>query len=170
MTIDGITIEHQRPRRNARHASLLSALILGSLMLGGVTGLLGGGKNTTVETANDHVSLRVNTPTVLRNGQFFETRMSVAARRPIGDLVVAIEPALWRDFTINSMIPAASEESFERAMFRFSYGPLARGEQLEIKIDSQINPALFGGTAGAVTIMDDDVVIARLPLSIRVLP
>lgn len=49
------------------------------------------------------VSLQVTTPPVLRNGEFFETRIRVTAGRWLGNAVVAVSPGLWRDVTVDTL-------------------------------------------------------------------
>jgi hypothetical protein len=170
VTPDGIIDQHQVPPRYARHASIFSLSVLGGLLALAATGSLGGGKNPTVTMTGDAVAVDLNMPSVIRNGQFFETRIAITALRPMSEVVIAVEPSLWRDFTVNSMIPAASEERFKGGLYQFSYGELGQGERLFVKVDSQINPALFGGTSGQLIVLDKDTVVARIPLSIRVLP
>ena len=168
---DGLAPDHAKRRGGwHRHANLLSLAVLGALMALAMTGLLAGGR--TPERAADFATARlgVTVPKILRNGQFFEMRIDVAARSDIADLRVTLPPALWRDMTINTMIPAASEEAFADGAFDFGYGPLAAGKALSIKIDGQINPPLTLGTRGDVAIHDGDERIGAVPITIRVLP
>ncbi|CCW19281.1 hypothetical protein EBBID32_36470 [Sphingobium indicum BiD32] len=58
-------------------------------------------------------------PDTLRNGMAFETIVEVTPRRPVGDLVIAMSDGLWREMTINTMMPAAGEESHKDASHRF---------------------------------------------------
>lgn len=168
---DGIEDCHADPPGRFRMASsLLTLLILGGIVAAGLSGALGGAPNTPVAVANADASLVIDTPLTIRNGEFFETRIRVEARRPIADAVLAIAPSLWRDMTVNTMIPAAAEEKFERGSYAFSYGPLDAGATLLIKIDGQINPPLFAGTSGTIELRDGERPLAAVPLSIRVLP
>ena len=168
---DGITAEHDdRPRGMRRHASPGSIVLLGGLIVAAFSGVLGGHPNPIVEIAAPEARMLLDTPQIIRNGEFFETRITVEARRPIGDVVIALSSEYWRDMTINSMIPAAADETFEDRMYRFSFGPLAAGKTLKFKIDGQINPPLFAGTRGTLALLDGDRVIAEHPLSLRVLP
>ncbi|MHA6721874.1 hypothetical protein [Sphingomonas sp. RS2018] len=168
---DGIAPDHADPRGWwNRHANLLSLAILGLLMALALSGLLGGAPNPVRFADLGPARLTVAAPTTLRNGLFFEMRWTVAARADIGKLVVAIPPSLWRDMTVNSMIPAAGEERFADGRFRFHYGALKAGETLEIKIDGQINPPLTRGTAGDIALYDGDRRLGAMPVRIRVLP
>ncbi|URW75604.1 hypothetical protein M9980_13950 [Sphingomonas donggukensis] len=153
-----------------RHANLLSLVVLGTLMALALSGVLAGGRSAPRVAETAAATVAVTTPTTLRNGEFFEMRIRVAAKAPIAKLGLALPPGLWRDMTVNTVIPAASEESFKDGAFRFDYGALGAGEVLEVKVDGQINPPLTVGTQGDVTLYDGDRAIAAVPLSIRVLP
>jgi hypothetical protein len=153
-----------------RHASPISILILGGLLLAAGLGFTGGQPSPprTAEWAD--ARLTVKTPTIIRNGEFFETDITLTADVPLDDAVVAVSPALWHDMTVNTMIPAPAEESFKDGRFHFSYGPLAAGESLHIKVDGQINPPLFAGTKGEISVLDGSRRIGAMPLRIKVLP
>ena len=63
-------------------------------------------------------------PETIRNGEFLEMRVTVESTDGIGLLVIGIDQALWEDVTVNTMIPAATEEVSEDGEFRFSFGQL----------------------------------------------
>ena len=164
---DGIS-----PASDARGANLnwLSLAVLGAVMLAALLGAFGGGKARSLVADAPAARLEVHTPRVLRNGIFFETRLHVTAKAPIADAVIVVPAALWRDMTINTMIPAPGEEKAEKGAFRFSYGALKPGDMLDIKIDGQINPPLFAGNAGSIELHDGERPLAAVPVEIAVLP
>ena len=139
-------------------------------MIAALTGVLGGSKTRALTAASPAAVLTVDTPRTMRSGLFFETRIAVEAREALADAVIALPPALWRDQTINTVVPAAESEEHKDGRFRFHYGALAAGDRLEIKIDGQINPPLTFGTRGEVALYDGERLIASIPLVIRVLP
>ena len=153
-----------------RHASLFSLLLLGSLLALALLGLLGGARSPIAMAESDAARIVVKTPEVLRNGVFFETRITIEAKRDIAKPVLALPPALWRDLTINSMVPQATDEAYEDGRFTFTYPALKAGDRLEIKIDGQINPPLFAGTRGSVAVLDDTRPLVEVPVTMRVLP
>ncbi|WP_294338743.1 hypothetical protein [uncultured Sphingomonas sp.] len=167
---DGITDRHATPKRLHAYASLLSLLVLGALLATAMTGWLAGDRTTPRRVEAPAATLTASIPDRLRNGEFFEMRLVVTARTDMNDATVAVSPALWRDMTINSMVPAATDEEFKDGAFRFRYGPLKAGDTLEVKIDGQINPPLTVGTGGEVALYDGDMRVAALPVRIRVLP
>ena len=88
----------------------------------------------------------------------------------VADLRLGFSPGLWRDFTINTIVPAASEEKYEQGLFLLDYGPLRTGEPLVVKIDGQINPVFAMLNRGEIALFDGDRRLASLPLEVRVLP
>ena len=168
---DGIVEAHHRTSRFwGRHASPASLVLLGLLIAAALAGLLGGQPKARMVRETSTVRLEVDISNVVRNGVFFETRIRITPKRPVGALVLGISPALWRDLTITSMMPAASGEESRDGLFRFEYGPAPAGETVEIKIDGQVNPELFGGTRGDIVVLDGDVELVRLPSRIEVRP
>jgi hypothetical protein len=166
---DGIDDHVERRSSLHHHADTLSLLVLGGIVLWGLSGFAG---SRTHEHAADASALKlsVTTPSLIRNGELYETTIDVAARRRIGKLVIGVTPALWRETTVNSMTPAPADESSEGGLFRFVYGPVKAGDSFQVKIDLQINPSLFGDNAGRVVAFDGDERLAEVPLRLRVLP
>ena len=167
---DGIAAEHIDKRGGLHaHASILSLLVLGAIVAWGASGYAGS-RVERRSVAADAVALVVSAPSLIRNGEVYETTFEVTARRRIGKLVLAVSPSLWRETTTNSMVPQPGEQTFENGMFRFAFEPLEAGASFLVKADLQINPSLFGDNAGDVVVLDGRQRLASLPLRIRVLP
>jgi len=168
--LEGLKLEPSRTRLWDLHASPISILILGVLLLAAGLGFLGGQPSPPRTADFGDARLVVKTPTIIRNGEFFETDLTLTAQAPIKDAVIAVSPALWHDMTVNTMIPAPAEEGFKDGRFHFSYGPLGAGDSVHVKIDGQINPPLFAGTRGDILVFDGRRRIGAMPLRISVLP
>lgn len=168
---DGIAEEHMPSRQ--RWAKILAwgvMAILGVFLLVALTGVLGGQRANTHRAESSAAVVHVAAPAVLRNGEFFEMRVYVEAKQPIAKPVIALDSDYWRNVTINTMLPAPTEEGFGDGVFEFTYGALEPGDILEVKIDGQINPARFGPSRGKVELLDDTVPLVSQPLQLTVLP
>jgi hypothetical protein len=166
---DGIRKEHVTPRTGwRRHASPLSLAVFGAVIVLGLTGVLGHERDWRSE--GNGVGLLVHAPETIRNGEFFEMRITVEADAAIDELAIGIDQALWEDITINTLIPAATEETGEDGEFRFTFGPIEAGTTFDLKVDAQINPDIVGGNEGALTVYDGDRPITTVDLGIMVLP
>src|SRR3546814_17913709 len=117
-------------------------------MLAALFNLFGGGPVLTRQVLVRSAVLKVSTPEIIRNGEFFETLVIIEARRPIVEPVSSVSSSLWREVSINFLAPAASEEEFKAGAFRFIYGAMKTGERLLVKVDGQINPAQHGDLRG----------------------
>lgn len=166
-TPDGINQEHES---NSRRANPWPLLLLAALLATGLSGTFAGQPATMRRAVSDSAALAVRMPDILRNGMAFETIVEVTPRRPVGDLVIAMSDGLWREMTINTMMPAAGEESHKDASHRFAFGRAEAGETFRFKIDGQINPPLFAGTSGMITALDGETALASVPVRIKVLP
>jgi hypothetical protein len=166
---DGIGTEHIDLRPLQQRPGILSLVILGALVVFGLSGYAGGG-SAEHEVRNAAGTFELRSPDIIRNGDMLETRMHVVAQRPIDKLVIGVEPALWREVTTNSTVPQAAEETFRDGLFRFSFHRIEAGAAFEFQVAQQINPGLWGTNRGRVVFLDGDTVLAELPVALRVLP
>ncbi len=165
-------IEGRHADKKAWHRYVNPAAVGGialflALALGG---LFGGQPHPTRVIETPAAVLTLQFPETLRNGELFEMRATVLAKRPIGDLQLGISSSYWRDLTINTMVPAPTEEKSVNGQYWFAYGAMKAGDTLTVKIDGQINPPLFAGTQGDLTLSDGDAALATVPLQLRVFP
>lgn len=168
---DGIGDQHFDGSEGIRrHASVLSIAVIGALMAVALSGVLGGRFNDRIEDENGGARIAYVGPTIIRNGMFFEAHAMVHADRTINKPVLSVDESLMHDLTMNSMVPAAGEESYEDGAFRFTYDKLDQGDGLDVKFDFQINPSLMAGVAGKIAIYDDKVLLAEIPVELTVLP
>src|SRR3546814_18107383 len=139
-------------------------------MLAALFNLFGGGPVPTRQVSTPDAVLKVSTPEIIRNGEFFETLVIIEARRPIFEPVLSVSSSLWREVSINFMAPAASAEDFKDGAFSFIYGAKKTGDRLLVTVDGQINPALLGEFSGQLPVSDGDRPSAAPPRKILVQP
>ena len=166
---DGLNADNIRPvGRWRQHASPLGLVLFGLIFLVALFGVLG--HERTWEAAAGGARLEVHAPEVIRNGEFFEMRIRVEAEEPLTELVIGVEDSVWEDITVNTMIPAASEEENLDGETRFTFSELAAGSEFLFKIDAQVNPDILGANSGRVTVYDGEDEIVATDISISVLP
>jgi hypothetical protein len=166
---DGIERRHVE-KRDGLVFTAGPVTLLGAIMLVAMLGLFGGKGPDVLHAAGNGGELTVSMPLILRSGLLFEMTIGVQATSDLSDAVIAIDPALWRDMTINTGMPAASEEKFEAGLLTLHYGPLGTGGRIELKVDGQLNPDRRGGTRGDVALLDGTRRIATIPVSVKVFP
>jgi hypothetical protein len=165
----GLQETHLQPKWYDRHASPLSVIVLGLLMVLGLSGWLGraGLEGRSAEGAA--ATFRVEMPSVIRTGDFFEMLVHVHARQDIERLELEVESALWQNITVNGMVPSPDKESAEGSNFTFQFGPLKSGQDALIKVSAQVNPRLSGRVEGQIRLKDTGRPLAAMHRSMKVL-
>lgn len=166
---DGIHEKHSEPHRGLRkHASPATLLILGSFLTAAAFGAFG--KSSSFRASATGASLWVEAPSRIRNGQIVEMRIHVHSEQPIDTLVVRVGADLWKNMTVNTLLPAANEEEMKEGAFEFTFGPLDEGSDWMMKVSLQMNPNLYGLNRGQISVLDRDEELASTEVRIRVLP
>lgn len=167
---DGITPRHWRAKNGLKAAAgPLALAVLAIVILAGALGAFGLPDQTRIHAA-PAADLQVFGPRLIRNGEFFEMRFHVNAKQPIKEPVFAVDPGIWEDITINTLIPSPTEESYEQGAFRFTFDRLGATEELQFKVDGQINPDFRGSNSGLVQLLDGDRELAAIRYDLSVLP
>jgi hypothetical protein len=168
---DGVGEPHlARTSVTARPLSWLILFLLAGLMLAALLGLFGGGAKAVSRAHAPEATFSLTAPGTLRNGEFFEFLIRVDAKQAIAKPTIAIPSSYWRDITINTIEPAPGKEVYEGDAMTFSFDRLDPGDTLLLKIDGQINPALFGGNEGTFELRDDKRTLAAIPRELTVCP
>jgi hypothetical protein len=166
---DGIGEAHARPVEGWRHhASPLALVVLGAVIALGMAGLLG--REAGWRAQANGVTLAVHSSEIIRNGEFFEMRISVEADAPLSELVIGVDEGLWEDMTVNTMIPGPADEASVDGEFRFAFAELEAYQTFLLKVDLQVNPDIVAGNRGAVTVYDGEEPLATTDVDITVLP
>lgn len=166
---DGIEERHIHAAGTRLHAWPSGLVLFTLIILVGLSGALG--KREFLTAGEAGVRLSVEGPTRIRSGEFFEMLFTIETGREIRDAVLSVDPAIWHDVTINTMIPQPTEESFEGGAFRFHFGALTPGSSLLVKVDAQVNPTYPpGANRGAIEIIDGAATLASVPYEMKVLP
>lgn len=166
---DGIKHDHARRVEGwRRHASPLALVVFGVVIALGLTGVLG--HERTWSAAADGTTLTVEAPETIRNGEIFEMRISATSEGPLRQVAVGIDRALLADMTVNTLIPAATDEESAGDEYRFTFAPVDAGDTFLFKVDVQVNPDILGGNRGTITLYDGEERLVATAIEIRVLP
>lgn len=129
------------------------------------------GSNATLAGAGTDVRFTVDGPRRIRNGEFFELILNIEAQGRVEDAVVLIGAPLFRDMTINTLLPDPSEHGFRNGSFEFRFGALGAGESLQVKLDGQVNPSHTpSANKGAIAVADGETILATVDYAMEVLP
>ena len=167
---DGIERRHIDPSgrawRNGVGLVVFSVAVVLSLF-----GVYGREHTVAASDGEGGVSASVHLPEVLRNGEFFEMQFRIeVGEAAVEDLTIAVDASVWRDITVNTFIPAATEETSEDDAYRFAFGPMDAGSTFVAKVDAQVNPDILGANSGVIGVYDGEQLLLELPVEIGVLP
>ena len=167
---EGIDTSHIETIGWHRFANPIAVIGIAIFLGLALSGLFGGQPHPArvIETSSATITLEF--PETLRNGEFFEMRATVKAKRALTDVKLGISTSYWQDMTVNTMLPTPAEETSKDGRYIFSYGSLKAGDFLTLKFDGQINPPMFAGTEGRLTILDGNAELASVPIKLRVFP
>lgn len=153
----------------ARHASVLSLLLLGAVVGLGLAGVFGN-QVANVSLAGQAVQAWVQVPARVRAGQVLETRIQLLAKDHIGELALGVEPSLWRELTTTAIVPQPSAQRFEAGRVVLVFGRVERGTTWVLQVSQQVNPGLTGRNRGRLVLLDGQRELARAQLTLEVLP
>jgi hypothetical protein len=89
-------------------------------------------------------SLQVQSPTRLRGGLIFQTRITVHARTPIAHPTLVLDRGWFESMSVNSIVPDPVSQSSDDGTVRMTLNPLAAGHSTTVWIYFQANPTNIG--------------------------
>jgi hypothetical protein len=142
---------------------------LGTLLLLALLGLFG--TDARLAATGNGVSLVVQGPVRIRNGNFYDTILTVETLRAVEDLIVRVDKEVWHEVTVNTVLPEPSEYGFGDGAYELRFGSFPAGKFLVVKISAQINSGRKPSTnAGKIAVADGSVVLAAVDYTMKVLP
>ena len=167
---DGIQPKHIHDARGSRLRRWPVGLVgLGILLALSFFGVFGAGAR--IVATGDKVKLILDSPSHIRNGMFFETVITIETERDLRDAVILVDKELWREVTVNTILPEPTEHGFRDGAFEFRYGPLSADERLVVKVALQINSGHRpSANEGSVALADGDAILTTLNYAMEVLP
>lgn len=166
---EGIESRHVHAGGTRLHAWPTGLIVFALLFVLAGLGLFG--SRTAVTAAAEGVRLSVEGPKRIRSGEMFEMLFTIETEREIRDAVLAVDPVIWKDVTINTFMPQPADERFEDGAFAFHFGALTPGSRLLVKVDGQVNPIYPPGPRdGTVALVDGAATLVSVDYSIKVFP
>jgi hypothetical protein len=147
-------------------------LVIGLLALVVAAALLGaaGQTHTTKRAQAAAATLTVKAPERVRGGLFFQGRLDIVAREPIGKPRIVLGNGWTEEMQLNTIEPSPASETSNAGELEFEYDPLRTGDHLTIWMQFEVNPTGAGHRARDVTLLDGDNLLTRVPGEITVLP
>lgn len=129
-----------------------------------------GQRATTATTAGPTAVFDVHAPAVLRGGLIYQTRFTVLARKPIGNLHLVLSPGWFDGLTLNTMEPQPGQEGSRDGSVSLSYGSLDPGKRLVAYLEWQVNPTTVTHRSVDADVFDGGARLAHIHRTLTVLP
>jgi hypothetical protein len=117
-------------------------------------------KHTTVQAPA--ASLTLSSPTRVRGGLYFQTKIKVIARQNLAKPKIVLDDGFFDGLTLNTSEPQASQEINRNGRIAFDYDTLGAGQQLTLWLQYQVNPVTVGSRTQRVELDDGDTVVATI--------
>jgi hypothetical protein len=130
-----------------------------------------GQQPSTSSAASPTARMDVSTPSRLRGGLIFQTRVDVQALRPIAKPTLVLGGGWFDGMTLNSYQPPAANQASRGEAVTFSYPPLAAGAHMTVWLEWSVNPTnVAWGRAEPIQLDDGRTQLVQLAPSVTVFP
>lgn len=149
-----------------RRVVMLLFAVLAALVLAGLVGQ----REERTATSTPAATLAVKSPTRLRGGLLYQSKITVTARRRL-DAPRLVLDAAWLDgLTLNTTEPAPTQELNRNGHLVFEYDAIEAGERLDVWLQYQVNPTTVGSRDQTIELDDGQTPVAALKRSLTVFP
>jgi hypothetical protein len=171
---EGLTFERNRDYegRFRRHAPWVRRVLLCLVTAIPVLALAGvfGQHPSTTSVQSSAASLTVTSPTRLRGGLMFQTRVQIDPHRAIQHLQLVFDEGWWESMAVNSIKPEPESESSHDGDVVLEYGGLPAGERLVLWLNFQVNATNVGHRTEDISLQDSGHNLASVHRSLTVFP
>jgi hypothetical protein len=126
-------------------------LLLGAIAVAALVNVFGQRPSTGRASAS-FASLEVQSPTRLRGGLLFQTRIQVHARTRIAHPTLVLQHGWFESMSVNSIVPDPESQSAVAGTVRLVFPALAAGRSSTVWIYFQVNPTNLGRRTEDVTL------------------
>jgi hypothetical protein len=126
-------------------------LLFGVLSVAALANVFGQHPSTSHASAS-FASLDVQSPTRLRGGLIFQTRIQVHARTRIAHPTLVLQHGWFEEMSVNGIVPDPTTQSTVDGTVRLVLPPLAGGHTSTVWIYFQVNPTNVGRRSEDVTL------------------
>jgi hypothetical protein len=150
----------------ARRALLVLFAVVAAL---GLVNLFG--QHTSDRTASSPAAtVRLTSPSAVRGGLFFQSRVDVRAARAIDHPRFVLERGWLEGMQVNSIEPSPVGEASRDGRLVLSYDGLKAGDRLVVWFQFEVNPTNTGHRSYGVELDDGETPIARVQRHMTVYP
>jgi hypothetical protein len=150
----------------ARRALMSLFAVFAALGLVGVFGQ----RTSEHATSSASATLRLTSPSAVRGGLFFESRVEVRALRAIDHPRFVLERGWLEGMQVNSVEPSPVGEASREGRLVLSYDGLDEGDRLVVWFQFEVNPTNVGHRSYGLELDDGGTPITRVGHHITIFP
>jgi hypothetical protein len=129
------------------------------------------GQRTSGSSAESPAArLDLEAPHAARGGLIYQVHFRVEARQAIEEPELVLDPGWFEGLTINTVEPEPVEWRHVGGRNVLVYGPLAAGQELDVRLQYQVNPTAVGGRGQGVALEDGPDTLVRLAHRMQIFP
>jgi len=159
----------ERGQRVGLVARRILMTVFAAIVVVGLSGLIGQPGRTST-AAGPAAQMRLEAPTTVRGGLFFQARLDIDAVRHVDQPRLVFDDGWLEGLQVNSIEPAAESESSRDGRLELSYPPIDAGERLRVYLQFEVNPTNVGHRSFGLALDDGTTPVARIDRTITVLP
>ncbi len=129
-----------------------------------------GQRSTTSSTTAPAATLTIRSPTALRSGLVFQTRLRIFATQEIKDAIVVLSPDWIEGITFNTVEPSPVGEASRNGWLSFDLGHIPQGQEYSLYLQMQVNPTTFGGRTEEVRLFDGQTLLLTSSRDVTIFP
>lgn len=130
-----------------------------------------GQRPSSAEASGARATLAVSTPSTVRGGLIFQTRIDVEARRAIAHPTLVLGGGWFDSMTLNSVQPGPSGQAARGEGVTLTYPGLAAGGRMTVWLEWSANPTnVAWNRPETVTLADGDSALVSLIRHVTVFP
>jgi hypothetical protein len=129
-----------------------------------------GQRASTMETRAPAGTLTVRSPSTLRSGLVFQTRLRIIASQEIKDAIVVLSPSWLEGITQNTLEPSPIGEASKDGSLSFDLGHIPQGQTYSLYFQRQVNPTTFGTRTEEAQVFDGKTLLLTSRRDVTIFP
>jgi hypothetical protein len=114
--------------------------------------------------------LEIKAPTAARTGLVYEVQFTITAHRALEEPALVLDSGWFDGFTVNTFSPDTADWVQRDGLNVLSYGPVAAGRELVVRLQYQVNPTTMGRRDQGVALEDGGTPILTLDHDVTIFP
>jgi hypothetical protein len=129
-----------------------------------------GQRGSTSEIVAPAATLTIHSPSTLRSGLVFETRLRILAAQEITDAVLVLSPEWIEGVTFNTIEPSPVGEASKDGRLSFDLGHIRQGQTYSLYLQMQVNPTTFGLRTEETRLFDGKTLLLTSRRDVTIFP